>query len=420
MSPIRLLPFAALLLTGACAYDYAGGQAPSYPSGYDNGMGGGQYAQPGDQFGGQNVVSTQVFYEPLAQYGDWIDSRFGQAFRPDAPQGWRPYVNGQWGEDRLWISDDPWGWATDHYGRWGFDEAAGWVWVPGTEWAPSWVAWREDETQDVAGWAPIPPGVAYSVGVGFGSGGFGTGGLGTGGLGNSWGYDNWNSWYAPSWVWVPRQNIYQRGFGGRILPWNNGRNYWSGSRWNYNNGWNGRPGYNYGRPGYNRPGYPGNNPGAGRPDYPGRPGNYPRPGVSDSIGGAIAGVPRQRPSYPQGNYQGRPGGDRPAYVPRPNGQNYGQNNGVNNGVGNAIGGSFNGRPRPGYNGNPGRPVGAVGQPPRPAGQYQGGPGGGRPVMQAPAPQVSAPQPAAAPPLRAERPAQSIPRSERNNNDVRPQ
>ena len=27
-------------------------------------------------------------------------------------------------------------------GRWFFDDSYGWVWVPGSEWAPAWVAWR--------------------------------------------------------------------------------------------------------------------------------------------------------------------------------------------------------------------------------------------------------------------------------------
>src|SRR6185369_4273322 len=33
--------------------------------------------------------------------------------------------------------------------------AVGWCWVPGTEWAPSWVDWRYGE--GFVGWAPLPP-----------------------------------------------------------------------------------------------------------------------------------------------------------------------------------------------------------------------------------------------------------------------
>ncbi len=409
-SGLRLLPLTAALLAGGCAYDsYAQGYAPGYPAGYDDGMGSGQVVQPGDLFGGQNVQSIEVFFEPLAPYGQWVDSRYGRAFLPNAPQGWRPYVNGQWGEDRLWISDDPWGWATDHYGRWGFDERINaWVWVPGTEWAPSWVAWREaDEgAGQVVGWAPVPPGVNYSFSVGFGSG---------------FGYDNWNSWYGPSWVWVPSAYLYQPRFGGRVLPWSQGRNYWGGSRWNWNSGWNGRPGYGqwngrpgYGRPGYGRPGWngngrpggndgrpgwngngrPGGNDGRpgwngnGRPGYnDGRPGyGRPRqPAVGGAIGGGIAGVP-QRPGQ-GGNWQGRPnnGGYNGGYNgsggfarPRPDGSS-GQGRPGQPGVSGAIGGGIAGTPqRPGYGNWQGRPQGQPGgfARPRPDGSQPGGNAGG--------------------------------------------
>ncbi|PZN92218.1 MAG: hypothetical protein DCF31_17065 [Alphaproteobacteria bacterium] len=377
------MPLVALLFTGGCAYDsyaqgYNTGYAPNYPAGYDDGMGSGQVIQPGDLFGGQNVESIEAFFEPLAQYGQWVDSRFGRAFLPNASPGWRPYVNGRWGEDRLWISDDPWGWATDHYGRWGYDERINaWVWVPGTEWAPSWVAWREaDEAQgQVVGWAPIPPGVNYSFGVGFGSG---------------FGFDNFNSWYGPSWVWVPSAYLYQPRFGGRVLPWNRGFDYWRGSRWNWNSGWNGRPGYN------NWQGRPGGNWNGGRPgNWNGRPGgnwnnNRPRqPVVGGAIGGSIAGVP-QRPGY-GGNWQGRPNGGN--WQGRPNIGNTPGRPGYNQGrppaVGDAIGGGIAGAPvRPGYGGqgnwqgrpNQGQPgTGAnLGRPDRPGGQMNGGYGRPRP------------------------------------------
>lgn len=55
------------------------------------------------------------------------------------------------------------------------------------------------EADQVTGWAPIPPGVSYSVGVGCG-------------------HDNFNSWYGPSWVWVPSPYLYRPGSGGTVLP----------------------------------------------------------------------------------------------------------------------------------------------------------------------------------------------------------
>ena len=251
------LPRSALLLLAVtlagCSYpDYAQGVAPSYPSGYQPVMGG--YAtdwpaQPGAQWGPENVSSIEVFREPLSQYGRWLQSpQWGVVFVPNAGRGWRPYQNGQWLDNRFWLSADPWGWATDHYGRWGFDEAVGWVWVPDVTWGPSWVAWREAD--DVVGWAPIPPRVSWSVGVGFG-----------GGFGSGFGYDNWNSWYGPSWVWVPRGNLYARGFGGRIYPWNVGSNYWGRSRWQHAPywGWNQPWDRSWGWRAPNRGGYGGQN-----------------------------------------------------------------------------------------------------------------------------------------------------------------
>ena len=227
MFPRPILLLLAATLTGCSYPNYASGVAPSYHSGYQPVMGG--YAtdwpaQPGAQWGPEDVPGIEVFREPLSQYGRWLQSpHWGVVFVPNAPNGWRPYQNGQWLENRFWLSGDPWGWATDHYGRWGFDEAVGWVWVPDVTWGPSWVAWREAD--DVVGWAPIPPRVSWSVGFGFGSG---------------FGYDNFNSWYGPSWVWVPRGNLYARGFGGRIYPWNTGINYWGRSRWQHAPywGWN--------------------------------------------------------------------------------------------------------------------------------------------------------------------------------------
>lgn len=354
MSVLRIASLAALAFTAGCVSD-SYGYAPQYPPGYDSGMGSGNYYQPGDLFGGQNVADVRVFYEPLAPYGDWVQSQFGQAFRPRVDANWRPYVNGQWGENRLWLSNDPWGWATDHYGRWGYDQRIGWVWVPGTEWAPSWVAWREDEAQQVAGWAPVPPGVAYSVGVGFGS---------------ALAYNAFNDWYAPSWVWVPRANLYSPGFGGGVLPWNYGQRYWGNSRWNHNSNWYGRPpawnnnrppNWNNGRPsGYNNgrpPQWNGRPPG----DNNGRP-----PQWNGRPPGGNNGQPLQWNGRPPGNTNGRP----PQWNGRPPGE------------GNGRPPQWNGRPPGGNNGQPpqwnGRPPGGSNVAPNPGGGRPPGAGGGRP------------------------------------------
>ncbi|MEI6485321.1 MAG: DUF6600 domain-containing protein [Sphingomonadales bacterium] len=320
-----MLPRAALLLLAAtlagCSYpDYVSGTAPSYPSGYQPTMGG--YAtewpaQPGALWGPEDVPNIAVFREPLSAYGRWLQSpQWGVVFVPNVPQGWRPYQNGQWMENRFWLSGDPWGWATDHYGRWGFDEAMGWVWVPDTAWGPSWVAWREAD--EVVGWAPIPPRVSWSVGFGFGGG---------------WGYDSWNSWYGPSWVWVPRSYFYTRGFGGRILPWNSGISWWGRSHWQHAPylGWN-RPwdrswgwraprgyaggGYTGGYAGGNRAygNYRGNNSWGGGSwgsnNWGNRGWSQPRQGSPGSIGDRIGRDMTGRPPYGGGG-MGRPmGGGR--------------------------------------------------------------------------------------------------------------
>jgi hypothetical protein len=51
-----------------------------------------------------------------------------------------------------------------HYGRWHHAPRHGWVWVPGDEWGPAWVAWQESD--DWVGWAPLPYHVRWRAGVG--------------------------------------------------------------------------------------------------------------------------------------------------------------------------------------------------------------------------------------------------------------
>jgi hypothetical protein len=66
----------------------------------------------------------------------------------------------------FWQSDYPWGDMAFHYGRWINNEFTGgrWAWVPGYDWAPSWVSWREGAGG--LGWAPLPWGVEFRVGLG--------------------------------------------------------------------------------------------------------------------------------------------------------------------------------------------------------------------------------------------------------------
>ncbi len=105
--------------------------------------------------------SYEVFYTKLEPYGDWIETdQYGYVYHPRAAENnrWRPYTNGQWtytDAGWTWVSDEPFGWATYHYGRWTRIRGAGWVWVPGNEWAAAWVSWRKGG--QYVGWAPLPP-----------------------------------------------------------------------------------------------------------------------------------------------------------------------------------------------------------------------------------------------------------------------
>lgn len=109
-----------------------------------------------------------IFYEELGPYGEWVDlPRYGWVWSPyGVDYDWRPYQDGHWVYTEYgwtWVSDEPFGWAVYHYGRWHYDNYYGWVWVPGTTWGPSWVAWREGDGW--VGWAPLPPDDSLHVGV---------------------------------------------------------------------------------------------------------------------------------------------------------------------------------------------------------------------------------------------------------------
>lgn len=107
-----------------------------------------------------DYVSYYDFYQGLAPYGQWVeDPQYGYVWSPDVDASFRPYyTNGYWlmtEYGNTWISEYPWGWACFHYGRWTYDNYYGWLWVPGSNWAPAWVAWRYGE--GYYGWAPLSP-----------------------------------------------------------------------------------------------------------------------------------------------------------------------------------------------------------------------------------------------------------------------
>lgn len=122
-----------------------------------------------------SVVDVSLFYDQLTPYGNWFElSGYGWVWSPhNVAPGWRPYTVGRWAftdDGWTWVSDEEWGWATYHYGRWLFDSTYGWAWVPGNVWGPAWVDWRSGEGW--IGWAPLPPQVGWSVGLGLSFGNY--------------------------------------------------------------------------------------------------------------------------------------------------------------------------------------------------------------------------------------------------------
>ena len=109
----------------------------------------------------QAEQKLEFFYEALDPYGDWIEvPKYGYCWQPRQAQNprWRPYTDGKWVYSDYgwtWVSNEKFGWAAYHYGRWTRVRGVGWVWVPGSEWAPAWVSWRRGENH--VGWAPLPP-----------------------------------------------------------------------------------------------------------------------------------------------------------------------------------------------------------------------------------------------------------------------
>lgn len=120
--------------------------------------------------------SLSSFEAQLSPYGSWMQvSGYGLCWRPNVTASdplWRPYADqGHWSytaDGWYWQSEYPWGNIAFHYGRW-YRDTSGWVWVPGYDWAPAWVCWRQAD--EFCGWAPLPPGASFRVGMGLMFGG---------------------------------------------------------------------------------------------------------------------------------------------------------------------------------------------------------------------------------------------------------
>ncbi len=85
-----------------------------------------------------------------SRYGEWLwDDVYGYVWRPFIdngayPWGWQPYIYGNWaayGNQPFWIPGEPWGWIPYHLGVWHWSKKIGWVWLPGSMFAPAWVTW---------------------------------------------------------------------------------------------------------------------------------------------------------------------------------------------------------------------------------------------------------------------------------------
>jgi hypothetical protein len=115
-----------------------------------------------------------VFYDGLSQDGRWFyDDDYGYVWQPNVAAStpdWRPYEDGHWAwTDRgwYWDSNEDFAWAAYHYGRWALLENTGWIWIPGSNWAPAWVSWRHSDNNDYVGWAPLPPESRFNPNIGF-------------------------------------------------------------------------------------------------------------------------------------------------------------------------------------------------------------------------------------------------------------
>lgn len=112
-------------------------------------------------------IQVSVFYDRLGPDGAWVWYRNQYVWVPRVGRDWRPYVEGRWVYTStygwMWVSYEPFGWATYHYGRWAYSDRIGWFWIPGTRWAPAWVAWRHSD--GYFAWAPLPPDTQWSVSI---------------------------------------------------------------------------------------------------------------------------------------------------------------------------------------------------------------------------------------------------------------
>ena len=168
-APLQNDPYAG---QGGYYADPNGGYAQPQPQYDPNAV---NYASPDDAAlanydDGYDPQAAANFEPALAPYGTWMDTAsYGRVWCPSPNAVGADFIpygsNGHWAytEDGwTWVSDYDWGWAPFHYGRWVQLDTCGWSWIPGSAWAPAWVAWRHGG--GYVGWAPLPP-----AGIGLGA-----------------------------------------------------------------------------------------------------------------------------------------------------------------------------------------------------------------------------------------------------------
>ena len=120
---------------------------------------------------GMSVIPKPIYRYPRAVvyfaqkysnlYGEWLwDDMYGYVWRCDYndyyPWGtWQPYYYGQWRDvdgQLFWVPMESWGWVPHHLGLWIWNKKRGWLWIPGSAFAPAWVSFHT--WADFHGWRP--------------------------------------------------------------------------------------------------------------------------------------------------------------------------------------------------------------------------------------------------------------------------
>lgn len=124
-----------------------------------NDMGSPRFATPPLQALRRSPPVVIDFAARSESWGSWVWSDvYGSVWRPhdNSRPNWRPYVEGRWTDvqgELFWVADEPWGWVPYHLGYWTWLTRHGWVWVPGSWFAPAWVKWAPGR-RSIA-WRPV-------------------------------------------------------------------------------------------------------------------------------------------------------------------------------------------------------------------------------------------------------------------------